>query len=355
MRIPEQKRYTGKTWAGLALVALAGACAAPTTPLSGSISPAPSSPPVVAVSPMPSPASVFTPKPVSQIGFSCQLPFLRPLGAGHWQAGFLSLPSGNFAADETAPQPSGYYDRAVSKWLTVGRNAVAPDGLHYALTTGGFPAQTPGPPRLHIVVAATGVERVIDLALPHNQPYGVEDYAADGIYVGSSWEGGVIGRWRVDPASGQALALGRGDLLLDDGTGHAWRVIFDPRDPKPARGALDGNPMPNEVVRRDLTTGADEGWFFRPGFSVSIAGTFLSGSLLVQAQPDVSDPNPTSEYWLVTSPGRSVFVAHLYGGPGMADGHGIWLGSPDGLYLFTPEGGFRRVSDVPGDPANGCL
>jgi hypothetical protein len=39
----------------------------------------------------------------------------------------------------------------------------------------------------------------------------------------------------------------------------------------------------------------------------------------------------------------------------MADTLGIWMGSNNGLYLFTRAGGVARVSDLAGDPANGCI
>lgn len=361
----------GMRWTCLAVIGLLGACATPAGPQARSASPVPSIP--VASSPTAAPLSVSTPTsasagslptptpgtsliPISPVGFDCRLPFVQQVGAGKWQAGFLTLPPGNFEADPSSPPP-GYYDVAVSKWIPVGRNAVAPDGLHYAVMSGGSPSQTPGPPRLHIVAAATGVERVIDLALPDSQPYGVEDYAADGICIGSGWEGAVFGHWRVDPASGRIAALGSGELLLDDGTGHAWRSAVDPRDPQPARSAMSGEPLPNEIVRRDLNTGTDEVWFFYPGFSLAIAGKFVGGGLLVWAEADTSShPNASHEYWLVSAPGHSQLFGYIdFGGQTMADSHGIWMGSSNGLYLFTLDGGVRRVSDRPGDPENGCL
>lgn len=346
--------YTGMR-SGFALIALVAACAAPGTPQVGSESPAPSGALIAATSPAPnaSPTSL----PLVQVGFLCRLPFLKQLDGGHWQAGFLSLPAGSFTDDPSAPPGAGYYDHAVSKWVPVGRSAVAPDGLHYAFMTGGSPSQTPGPPRLHVVDAATGVDRVFDLNLPGTLPYGVEEYASDGIYIGSGWEGSAFGYWRVDVASGREVSLGTGALALDDGTGHSWRTVVDPRDPKPALSGLSGLPLPNEVVRRDLKTGVDEAWFYHPGLSLAIAGTFVGGGLLVWAEPPAgSSPNTSHEYWWVSAPGHSLFIAHIeYGGQTMADSRGIWMGSSNGLYLFTRDGGILRVSDHPGDPASGCL
>ena len=367
---PHGLRCLGMRWAAIPLIAVFGACAAPLAPLGHSVSP---SSPIAATSPArqarndpsaspiaapPSPWKLgATPPPISQVGFTCRLPFVRQLDVSHWQAGFLSFPRGTFSADEKAGSLRGYYDQAVSKWLPVGRSAVAPDGLRYAYLTGGFPSPGPGPPRLHVVAAASGVETIIELHLPAEQPYGVEDFAADGIYVGSSWEGVVIGHWRVDPASGGVVALGTGEELRDDGTGHSLRAVVDRRDPEPATSAMSGDPLPNEIVRRDLKTSADEVWFYRPGFSLAVAGTFVGGGHLVWAEAGyVAHPNSAHEYWLVSGPGRSHFVGYLEGGgQEMADSHGIWMGSSEGLFLFTLDGRLRRVSDVLGYPANGCV
>ena len=236
--------------------------------------------------------------------------------------------------------------------MPVARQAVAPDGRHYGFTTGGNPSTTPGPPRLHVVDAATGADKVIDLGLPEQQPYGVEDYATDGVYVASGWEGVANGLWRVDPANGTVTDLGKQDHFVDDGTGHAWVSIFDSRDPNPARSALSGQPLANEVVRRELKTGAVEVWFYLPGFNVALQAAFVGGGLLIWVEPN-GGPH---EYWLVTAPGTSTLVAHIdYGGSSMADTPGIWMGSNNGLYLFTRAGGVARVSDLAGDPANGCI
>ncbi|MDQ2943631.1 MAG: hypothetical protein M3R21_08190, partial [Candidatus Dormibacteraeota bacterium] len=93
-------------WAFLALIVLVGACAAPTTPQARASSPA--------SSPNTAPTPGSTNMPITQLGFACRMPFLKQMEAGHWQAGFLSLPSGVFTPDVSAP-PVGYYDRAVSK------------------------------------------------------------------------------------------------------------------------------------------------------------------------------------------------------------------------------------------------
>jgi hypothetical protein len=39
----------------------------------------------------------------------------------------------------------------------------------------------------------------------------------------------------------------------------------------------------------------------------------------------------------------------------VADSHGIWFGSQQGIYLYSDSGGLQKVSDQPGYPANGCF
>jgi hypothetical protein len=211
---------------------------------------------------------------------------------------------------------------------------------------------TPGPPRLHVVEAATGVEKVLPLALGDQQPYGVEEYASDGIYIGSGWEGVTFGRWRVDPTSGALTDLGKQEHFIDDGTGHAWVSMLNPDDPSPAPNVMGGPPLPNQVGRRDLNTGLVEIWFYHPGFSVAVAGAFPGGGILAWVEPPLGGHH---EYWLVTSPGLARLVAQIDTGGAVADSHGIWMGSTEGLYLFTPDGSAKKVSSELGDPVGGCL
>jgi len=350
-------------WAGLAAILVIAACAGAGTPQAGGGSPSPvaaatppAATPTAVDSPSPTPAASASPVPIVPVDFSCRLPFLRRLDDTHAQAGFIDFPAGTFSPDAAAPAGAAYYDRAVSRWLPVGGDAVAPDGLRYAFMTGGSPSATPGPPRLHIVDAGTGVERVLDVDLPGTMPYGVLAFRPDGVYIGSSWEGTAFGYWRVDPSSGAAVALGTEQPEFDDGSGHSWRLTVGPRDPHPALSALSGQPLPDEIVRHDTRTGLDEIWFYRPGFNVSIKGHFVGGGVLVWTEPAISETGGGGhEYWLAAAPGRSAFVAEIeYGGQATADGHGVWMGGLGGLYLFTPDGKVRLVSHLDGDPANGC-
>jgi hypothetical protein len=60
---------------------------------------------------------------------------------------------------------------------------------------------------------------------------------------------------------------------------------------------------------------------------------------------------PTVQRTILTAPAR--FVSSLT--QPIADGHGVWFGSPQGIYLYTDAKGLQKVSDQPGYPANGCF
>jgi len=289
--------------------------------------------------------------------FPCRLPFAQTTGPGQWQGGFVDLPSGAFTADPNAPQIPGSYDRVVSRWLPVPRNLVAPDGLRYAYTTGGM-GTTPGPPRLHIVDAATGVDKVMPLGLPQQGAYWVADYARDGIYIESGWEVMTYGFWRVDPTTGTLTDLGKQEHFIDDGTGRAWVSVFDSRDPHPAPSAMTGDPLPNEVGRRDLKTGAVAVWFYHPGFNVAFTRAFVGGGALIRVEPSLTNggANGGHEYWLASAAGTARLIAHIEsGGESVADSHGIWMGGSDGLYLITRDGQVKKMSSRLGNPGAGCL
>jgi hypothetical protein len=39
----------------------------------------------------------------------------------------------------------------------------------------------------------------------------------------------------------------------------------------------------------------------------------------------------------------------------IADSHGVWFGSRQGIYLYSVAGRLLKVSNQPGYPANGCV
>ena len=305
------------------------------------------------------------------VSFSCQLPFVQSLAGGHWQAGFISLPAGTFAADPltrlqpptaSAPSISGYYDRAVSRWLPVGREAVAPDGLHYAFTDRPDSYQQSPPSRatLHVVSVKTGVDLAFDGGYWF-APYYVLDYTAEGIYLYTSGEGQRYGLWLMNPATGaikQVAALT--DVLSSAGNKSFWVGSVNPSDPNPMPG-MGGTP--DQIEKFNLVDGSHSVWFYQPGSGVSFLGLDLAGHPIVSTYGPSGQP---TAFFLVPSPGtrRSILTAtpplSLLNGlasPGspIADSHGVWFGSPDGIYVYPETGGLQRVSTQPGFPANGCF
>src|SRR5262249_17195204 len=123
-----------------AAIAMSLVLAACSTSSTAGTSPPPPTPPISATE---TPAQL----PVSQLGFRCRLPVY---GLGEVPDGFISFPTATYASAGT--HGNYYFDVAVSRWVPVQRNAVSPDGRHYAVTEELGQTAT----RVHIVDAATG-------------------------------------------------------------------------------------------------------------------------------------------------------------------------------------------------------
>jgi hypothetical protein len=59
--------------------------------------------------------------------------------------------------------------------------------------------------------------------------------------------------------------------------------------------------------------------------------------------------DPTSQKTIYKGP-----LAETLSSP-VADSHGVWFGSAQGIYLYSDANGLQKVSNQPGYPANGCL
>ncbi|HEV2027073.1 MAG TPA: hypothetical protein VGS16_00905 [Candidatus Dormibacteraeota bacterium] len=110
----------------------------------------------------PSPTSATTPGafdlPLSTVGFSCRLPIMTPDSQG----AFVSFPAATASLDPQGRPPVDhwglYYDRAFSRWLPVPRQAVSPDGKHYAYGERG--ADQTQVARMHVVDIVSGTDHV---------------------------------------------------------------------------------------------------------------------------------------------------------------------------------------------------
>jgi len=295
------------------------------------------------------------------VDFHCSLPVYRSAGPRLIDATVV------FPTLTTIPGGEGgyYYDRQVSRWLPVTRNAVSPDGRRYAYAEGW--AVTPqAAPRVHVVDATTGKDiRVV--TMPDANPYGVADFTNSAIYLITAYEGVGPGVWRLDPDTGAVMKVSDG---FYHPAGAAWTTVVDPRDPNPTTSAMDGQPQPNRIDRIDGAGGAAT-WFYKPGYAVYSVAFAGNHALLVQASSEVnSNVMYKTEFWLVSAPGKQARLASFDGAlqppspyrdlssgfySAIADAHGIWIGSENSLYLVKPSGQILRVYGGSAYPANGCL
>ena len=293
------------------------------------------------------------------VSFSCRLPITTPDNQG----AFISFPAGTVSLD---PQGRGlvdhwglYYDRAFSRWLPVPRQAVAPDGKHYAYGEKGLD-QTKAA-KMHVVDIATGADHVFNT--PSTEwfiPYSVLDYSGEGIYLYTNYEAS-FGLWLMDPQTGAISTVANLPEIQASGDSRTfWVGSVNPGDPQPLGGI---GVLPNQIDRFSLADGKRIAWFYRPSTSMRVIGSDMQGHpivLVVNGRNGVIDGDYGAELLLLTDPQsqRSIFKgsAQLAGSMVVliSDSHGIWFGSDHGIYLYT-DTAFVKVSNQPGYPANGCF
>jgi len=335
------------------LAVLMTGCSLATQPAARQV---PSPSPITIQSPSPSASPSVLDLPLTSVGFSCRLPILTADGRG----AFISFPtrSVNFDPKGQGLQGHGgaYYDRAFSRWLPVPRQAVSPDGKHYAF---GQPAPDKTKvATMHVVDVATGADHVF--ATPSTDwfiPYSVLDYASEGIYLYTNYELS-IGLWLMDPTTGAIHRVANlTDIQASGGNRTFWVGSVNPADPNPLGGL---GIMPNQIDRFTLADGKRIAWFYRPSTAPRVIGSDIQGHpvvLVFNGTNGVIDGDYGAELILLMSPQsqRSIFkgpVSSMF--PPISDSHGIWFGSDNGIYLYTGAA-FQKVSDQPGYPANGCF
>ena len=282
------------------------------------------------------------------------------------QGEFLDFPSGRVTYDPKSPKLDSlvrpgrelhgsyvvlYFDKAFKRWLPVSRKAVSPDGAHYAYTDRPILAQPDPQARasLHVVSVKTGVDVTFDGG-DWSNPFAVLDYAAEGIYLITD-TGTYVGLWLMEPTTGVVTRLA--DMLNVQGRSdmnHFWAGWSNPNDPNPVTADA-----PNQLDKVNLADGSRTPWFYRPGSSLHVVNQDVAGQPII-----LVSPLSGAELLLVLAPGvnRSILT---FGNklPGLsdpiADKHGIWFGSPDGIYLYTLAHRLQKVSNQPGYPSNGCL
>lgn len=347
-------------WAGLAVIALVAGCAAPATPQSAGLSPAPVTPSA------PTPAGGSTSISSGTVGFSCRLPVFVDRGQGATGA-FIYFPSGTVRPDPAAAKVGSltrpgrelvgdvyvhYFDRAYSRWLPVTRRAVSPDGAHYAYTDRAVadPQNPPTRATIHVVAVKTGADQAFDGG-DWSTPYVVLDYAAEGIYLATDYWSNV-GLWLMDPRTGTVARVG--DVSNVQGradTDVFWVGAVNPNDPRPVAGVA-----PDQLDRLNVVDGSRVAWYYKPGSAVHFVSQDVVGHPIIIVTAGFNQ----TALFLLPSPGISRLI--LQSGDGIpsiaspiSDSHGVWFGSPDGIYLYSEAEGLQKVSDQPGYPANGCF
>jgi hypothetical protein len=307
--------------------------------------------PVTTVNPAP-------PSPSGPLGFSCRLPLFTETSSANPkpQVGFLSVPDGSVTLGPAPATPAGnasafYYDRAYSRWLPVGREAVSPDGRHYAYIS--YPAVPRG--ILTVVDVGTGAVRTFDATPAQSQLfYVVLDFAKEGIYLAVGYiEGPISGLWLMDPNTGAIRQVADLFDIRAIAGSVVWLGSLNPADPNPMGGL---GVSPDSVDSFDIVAGSRKAWLYLPGQGVGVLAVDLAGHPIVQA----GDSNNDVELLLLTSPGTAdkIFQGPYTELPGLgrpiADSHGVWFGSSNGIYLDSTAVGLRKVSDRAGYPGNGC-
>ena len=281
------------------------------------------------------------------------------------QGGFLNLrdgavtldPKGGFvpggllshsmASPVLYGQVPAIYDPAAGRWVPGGK--ISPDGSRYAwveFNSRAFDFH------VHVTEVATGNDRVLNLPTDN---WSLLAFTTAGLYVSKSYPevGNGPGLWLVNPDSGAIQTIFT-DAVVQMVSGHmAWIGARNNADTLPGPPGIGGSN--NEIQGRDLNTSQTAIWFYRPGSDLFVTGSAngsivvsgrdgMSGFLLVLSSPDQAVPIQVPET------GDPVPVS---GGP-IADANGWWLGSLDGVYLWTPHTGAILVSESLASPAGAC-
>jgi streptogramin lyase len=294
----------------------------------------------------------------------CRLPlFPSSSSQGQGQGQFLDPATGHLADDPSAAfvaegtsfrsvmtpalygtQPASY-DQIAKRWVPAQTEAVSPDGARYAYVNVG----QPGGNQIHVVDVATGRDRVLPVSPGY---WGILAFAPEGVYVNQAYEGIGPGLALVNPDTG-AVQTVFSDSPVEVVAGHvAWIGGRDATDPLPQPPGIGG--AFNQIQSRDLNTSATTTWIYHSGASLYVPIATESSAL-------VGGYDSQGSYlWFVGAPGQAELIA----GPELADpqpyhasridGSRVWMGTPDGLYLWTHRTGPILIADTVANPAGVC-
>jgi streptogramin lyase len=240
----------------------------------------------------------------------------------------------------------GYYDRVAGGWLPVEASSVSPDGRRYVY----FPPVQGQSTQIRVVDVLSGTEK--PLSLPANF-WGVVAFTADGVYLHIAYEGYGPGVMLLNPDTGVLKPVFTDTTFdaIDGSTG--WVTVWNSADKLPNPSAMGGGS--DEVLKRDMVTGKTTTWLYRPGTNVHVVALW-AGAPIVSVYDGAS-----TTFWLVTAAGQAQkleFPFETAANPTedsfVGDEHGLWVGSADGVYLWTPRTGSVLVTDTPARPAGTC-
>lgn len=328
---------------------------------------------------------------VSDVGFSCRLPILANASAA-----FITFPDGVVTIDGSVavnPYQGGYgysYDAPLRRWVPVPVSAISPDGRFYA-----YIAQTTGVPgeeatmSLHTREIVTGADRVLWVGAGSPMGPNLVAWLPAGIYFSSVVlpAGGKAGPafpavYVSDPSRQgpprrvgpnpppQAPSSGQTDfsspaIFTYFGGGAAWATgnRVPTEAPSPNAPPAPGTFGPDRVLRMDLRDGTVSTWFTVAGNElVSLMGLDQQGRPILSLfepkspvnggpPPAVYEP-PAFRMLLLTGSNQTVEMSsrsadfHPAGAPS-SDSHGIWFGSWNSIWLYTPGGGLHQVATIP--------
>ncbi len=354
----------GRLAAALAIVLTA--CSQGTANPAAHVSASPSQQFSPATSPIPTALPVAD-LPLTNVAFSCRLPVYRQ-GTSVADS-FIGFPAGTVTVDPNG-KSGRYYDRAYSRWLPVPRSAVSPDGVAYVYIEIG---SQPDIFFIHMVgVNATQTKDVTVQESASASGFGAQpqifDFSADGIYLTEAFEHVWPGVWRFQQPAGPITKLADVEVPeLSAGSGIIWFGAVNPADPSPFSSRSSAGILSDEVNRLDLKSGSRSRWLYRPGAGLDVMGVDHSGRPLIQVVTPGGGGIGSTDFFnhseselllgLDSASQRLIYKGQLVetlSAP-IADPHGMWFGSDQGIYLYTEAGGLQKVSNMPGLPANGCF
>jgi len=283
----------------------------------------------------------------------CTLPLFTSTSEGEFlslrDGGLVVDPNGRFvtngARSQSVATPIIYgqlpatYDRAAKRWVPAGAGAISPDASKYAYIDYSVPMSG----QLHVVDVASGRDRLLPIP---GGPWAIIGFTKDGIYMHQAFEGIAPGLTLVNPDTGVTRTVFSDSTVQQISGGVAWiadRNTFDTLPQPPGIGAAY-----NEISSRDLSTSKTTAWVYRPGSSLYVVAA-ADGSIVVQAY----DQGPGA-LLVASGPGQAQAVTVPLSSGLVADANGWWMGSLDGVYLWTPRTGAVLVSELTAAPAGPC-